>query len=83
MDDLVKNLRNDGDKRFKYTRRTFGDGDVFWRKLTRHFLSDLSTETETGIGKGAADVELTVHFFILYFIFVPISSILFLNSSSL
>ena len=27
LDDLVKNLHNDGIERFKYTRRTFGDGD--------------------------------------------------------
>jgi len=28
LDDLVKNLHNDGVNRFKYTRRTFGDGDT-------------------------------------------------------
>ena len=27
LDDLVKNLHNDDVNRFKYTRRTFGDGD--------------------------------------------------------
>ena len=27
LDDLVKNLHNDGVDRFKYTRHTFGDGD--------------------------------------------------------